>query len=128
MEEQFVPEFRVTDLDAALTWYQRLGFDLEVEQSRGPGLSQRVAGLKRGHIRLLLSTEREVGDQRGIVHLFVDDIASIADEFGVSVKKIPMGGEYAELRDPDGNRIEVLSLKAIPALGHSAAGSDDGDA
>jgi hypothetical protein len=107
MNERFIPEFPVASIDAAIPWYQRLGFDLEWEHSSGVAVERRTAGVKRGELRLTLA-ERDGKGERGVALLFVADIAPIADEFGVDSKRVPQG-RFVELDDPDGNRIRVVS-------------------
>lgn len=95
-------------MEAALPWYERLGFTREFEHSSGPGLTDTTAGVRRGELALILSDrdKRETSD--GIVYLRVADVKPIATEFNVSLQNSPMG-PHIELLDPDGNRIRVVT-------------------
>src|SRR5207244_709771 len=95
--EELVPVFRVSKTDAAIPWYRRLGFTLEIEHSSGPALDRTMAVLKRGELILILSDrdKRETFD--GIIYLRVADIAPIAAEFDVPLQNSPMG-RHIELK------------------------------
>ena len=62
--------------------------------------------LRRGGMRLHLSQHR--GDARPgtLVYMYVDDLDSVASEFGVAVADQPWGREV-KLTDPDGNRFRI---------------------
>jgi hypothetical protein len=106
--EGLAPLLRVSNVEAALPWYERLGFMREFEHSSGPGLTDTTAGVKRGELALILSDrdKRETSD--GIVYLRVADVKPIAAEFNVPLQNSPMG-PHIELRDPDSNRIRVVT-------------------
>lgn len=59
--------------------------------------------LARGDVHISLSEQAEDAPENGLAHLWVDDIAQLADEFGVAVSEALWALE-AELTDPDGNR------------------------
>jgi catechol 2,3-dioxygenase-like lactoylglutathione lyase family enzyme len=96
---------RVEDAEAAVAWYERLGFAKQWEHRFEPGLPAFVE-VARGRVRLFLS-EHE-GDARPdtLVYLRVRDVHAIACEFGVQVRDAPWAREI-ELRDPDGNRLRI---------------------
>jgi len=108
IREALAPVLRVSSARAAVAWYQRLGFVLEVEHSSGPEFSETTALVKRGELALILSDrdKRETSD--GIVYLRVADVTPIAAEFHVPLQNSVIG-HHLELRDPDGNRIRVVA-------------------
>lgn len=108
MSEQAVPILRVTDARTAVRWYRRLGFTQVWEHRFEPGLPAFVE-ITRGPVSLFLS--EHTGDARPdtLVYLRVkrvEDVDSIAAEFGATVGEAPWAREI-ELRDPDGNRLRV---------------------
>jgi catechol 2,3-dioxygenase-like lactoylglutathione lyase family enzyme len=105
MDEEAIPILRVADAAEAVAWYRRLGFAQEWEHRFEPGMPAFVS-VARGRARLFLSEHR--GDARPdtLVYLRLDDVDTIADEFGMTVEVAPWGREI-ELRDPDGNRLRV---------------------
>ncbi len=105
MTEQVVPIFRVTDAAAAIAWYERLGFEREFEHRFEPGFPLYL-GIRRGDARIHLS--EHAGDARPgtLVYFWVDDVDSIAAEFGATVESEPWGREIG-LTDPDGNRLRI---------------------
>ena len=105
MTEQIIPIFRVADAAAALAWYERLGFEREFEHRFGPGLPLYL-GIRRGEARIHLS--EHAGDARPetLVYFWVDDVDSIAAEFGTTVETETWGRELG-LTDPDGNRLRI---------------------
>ena len=110
MDEEVIPILRVKDAAKAVAWYQRLGFQKEWEHHFEPRLPAFVS-VARGDVRLFLSEHR--GDARPdtLVYLRVKDVFSIAKEFQVQVNEQPWAHEI-ELRDPDGNRLRIGTLKA----------------
>lgn len=108
MAEELVPIFRVTDAKATARWYARLGFALVGEHRFADGLPL-YAFLRRGDINLHLS--EHAGDARPntLVYLYVDDVDSIASEFGVEITDQPWAREIT-LTDPDGNRLRIGTL------------------
>lgn len=108
MAEELVPIFRVTDAKATARWYERLGFALVGEHRFADGLPL-YAFLRRGDINLHLS--EHAGDARPntLVYFYVDDVDSIASEFGVEITDQPWAREIT-LTDPDGNRLRIGTL------------------
>jgi len=108
--EHITPFMRVDDAEAALKWYERLGFSKEWEHRFEPGLPLFLA-ISRGPMRIFLSEHK--GDARPdtLIYLSVNDIEAIAAEFGVAIEQAPWGPEL-ELRDPDGNRLRVGRAQA----------------
>ncbi len=108
METEVVPTLRVADADAAVRWYERLGFTRQWEHRFEPGCPAFVS-IARDRARLLLSEHR--GDARPdtLVHLMVSDVDAVVAEFGRPDGEPPYGCQL-ELRDPDGNRLRVRGL------------------
>jgi catechol 2,3-dioxygenase-like lactoylglutathione lyase family enzyme len=105
MGDQVIPVLHVTDAEAALRWYERLGFEREFEHRFEPGLPLYV-GIQRGNARMHLS--EHAGDARPntLVYVWVDDVDAIAAQFNTPVSTQPWGREI-ELTDPDGNRLRI---------------------
>lgn len=105
MAEQLVPIFRVDDARAVLGWYQRLGFESIGEHQFEPGFPLYVF-LRRGHVHLHVSEHTGDAPPGSVAYYSVDDVDSIAAEFGVAVESQPWGREI-ELTDPCGNRLRI---------------------
>ncbi|GAA1469362.1 glyoxalase superfamily protein [Nocardiopsis exhalans] len=105
MSEQAIPILRVTDAEASVRWYRRLGFSQVWEHRFEPGLPAFVE-IIRGPVSLFLS--EHTGDARPdtLVYLRVKDVDTIAAEFGTAVEEAPWAREI-ELQDPDGNRLRI---------------------
>jgi catechol 2,3-dioxygenase-like lactoylglutathione lyase family enzyme len=103
--EELVPIFRVSDGDAAAEWYERLGFVVVGEHRFTPGLP-RYLFLRRGDQHLHLSEHAGDAPPGTLVYLYVDDVDSVAAEFGVEIIEQPWAREIS-LTDPDGNRLRV---------------------
>ena len=108
MSEKLVPILHVADAREAATWYARLDFSIESEHQFAPTLPV-YAFLKRGDSQLHLSEHK--GDARPdtLVYFYVDDVDSIAQEFGREVEEQPWGVREVCLTDPDGNRWRIGS-------------------
>jgi catechol 2,3-dioxygenase-like lactoylglutathione lyase family enzyme len=103
------PLVRVSNAEASVAWYQRLGFISEFEHSRGPALDETTALVRRGELMLILSDQDKGAHAEGVIYLRVADVASIAAEFDVPPQSSPMIGPHLELHDPDGNTIRVVT-------------------
>ncbi len=103
--EAFAPIFRVGEAREAALWYGRLGFEVIGEHQFEPGFPLYVF-LRRGDVFLHLSEHLGDAPAGSVAYLYVDDIDSIASQFGVSVESQPWGREI-ELVDPWGNRIRI---------------------
>jgi catechol 2,3-dioxygenase-like lactoylglutathione lyase family enzyme len=108
MEVEVVPILRVADADAAVRWYERLGFTKQWEYRFDPSCPAFVS-IACGGTRLFLSEHR--GDARPdtLVGLYVSDVDAVEAEFGRPDGEPPYGCEF-ELRDPDGNRLRIRRL------------------
>ena len=105
-----MPIFHVKDGYETAKWYARLGFEVEREHRFAPEMPLYLF-LQRSDVSLHLSEHK--GDARPgtLVYFYVDDVDSIAAEFGVEVEEQPWAREVS-LTDPDGNRLRVGERKA----------------
>ncbi len=105
MREELVPILHTRDAHAAAQWYARLGFSVEGEHQFAPDLPYYLF-LRRGEMAIHLSEHR--GDARPgtLVYLYVQDVDSLAAEFGVEVEDQPWAREIT-LTDLDGNRLRI---------------------
>ena len=93
---------------------RRAGTSVWASPCRGAPLRRRPAALPlppAGDIYLHLS--EHLGDARPgtLVYFYVDDVDSIAAEFGVEVVDQPWAREI-QLTDPDGNRLRIGTVHA----------------
>ena len=111
VDEEVVPVLYVEDAPRAVAWYERLGFSKEWEHQFEPGLPWFVS-VARGRVRLYLS--EHTGDARPntLIHLYVDDIDAISEEFGVPVDEGGLAGRECHLEDPDKNRLRVATRRS----------------
>jgi len=109
MPEELVPIFHVKDGQETAKWYLRLGFEVEDEHRFALELLLYLF-LRRGNIHLHLSEHK--GDARPgtLVYFYVENVDSIASEFGVKIKEQPWAREVS-LTDPDGNRLRIGERK-----------------
>jgi len=105
MVEEIVPILRVADADAAVAWYERLGFRKEWEHRFDPDCPAFVS-VADGPVRLFLSEHLGDAQPDTVVGLVVDDIEAVVTEFGRPAGDQPYGCDF-ELRDPDGNRLRI---------------------
>lgn len=110
METEVVPVIYVEDARRAVAWYERLRFGKEWEHQFEPGFPWFVS-VVRGNARIYLS-EHE-GDARPdtLIHIYVDDIDAVSDEFGIPVDEDGLAGRECDLTDPDGNRLRVATRR-----------------
>ena len=117
-DEALALVFRVADTDAAVAWYQRLGFVASYEHASGPAFSRTTIALSRGELVLILSNLEEDARSSGLVYLRVSDPEAIAEEFGIEVNETPVAWHF-ELTDLDGNRLRIgkpkLTKRGRPA-------------
>ena len=101
-----VPFLRVADAEASAEWYARLGFGIEWRHRLEPGLPLFIA-ISNGAARIFLS--EHTGDARPdtLLYVYVDDVDTVAAEFGAKVELAPYDVREAEIRDPDGNRLRI---------------------
>jgi catechol 2,3-dioxygenase-like lactoylglutathione lyase family enzyme len=111
MAEEVVPVLRVEDAARAVAWYERLGFGKEWEHRFEPGFPSFVS-VARGELHIYLSEHK--GDARPdtLIHLYVDDIDGVSEEFGIPVDEEGLAGREVQLEDPDGNRLRVATRRS----------------
>ena len=105
MSEQIIPIFRVSDAEAALEWYSRLGFERDFEHRFARDLPLYL-GIRRGEVRLHLSEHAGDGRTGSVVYFWVEDVDAIAADFGGTVEVQPWARETT-LSDPDGNHLRI---------------------
>ncbi len=111
MSEEVVPVLYVEDAARAVAWYERLGFGKEWEHQFEPGFPWFVS-VARGQVRLYLSEHKGDARPNTLIHLYVDDVDTIAQEFGVTVDEEGLAGRECALEDPDGNRLRVATRRS----------------
>jgi catechol 2,3-dioxygenase-like lactoylglutathione lyase family enzyme len=109
--EEVVPVLYVENAERAVAWYQRLGFRKEWEHQFEPGFPWFVS-VARGEIRLYLSEHKGDARPNTLIHLYVDDIDSVSEEFGIPVDEEGLAGREVDLEDVDGNRLRVASRRS----------------
>jgi catechol 2,3-dioxygenase-like lactoylglutathione lyase family enzyme len=111
VEEEVVPVLRVEDAARAVAWYARLGFSKEWEHQFEPEFPWFVS-VARGRVRIYLSEHK--GDARPdtLIHLYVNDIEAVSEEFGIAIDEDGLAGRECDLEDPDGNRLRVATRRA----------------
>jgi catechol 2,3-dioxygenase-like lactoylglutathione lyase family enzyme len=106
MNEQAFPILRVSDAEAAVRWYERLGFTKRWEHRFEPGFPAFVE-VARGRAALFLSEHEGDAPPDGVVYLRLGDVDGIASRFGGRARDTEWGTREIELRDPDGNRVRI---------------------
>lgn len=106
MLEEVVPVIRVEDAGRAVVWYQRLGIVKEWEHQFELGFPWFVS-VANDDVRLYLSEHEGDAPHGSLIHLYVDDIDAVSEEFGIPVDEDGLAGRECDLEDPDGNRLSV---------------------
>ncbi|MCA9212440.1 MAG: VOC family protein [Planctomycetales bacterium] len=106
MPDKLVPVLHVTDARKSTEWYARLGFTLESEHQFAQNMPI-YAFLKRGDNSLHLSEHKGDAKPDTLVYFYVDDVDSLAQEFGETAKEQPWGMREIWITDPDGNRWRI---------------------
>jgi catechol 2,3-dioxygenase-like lactoylglutathione lyase family enzyme len=109
--EEVVPVLYVEDAARAVAWYQRLGFEKEWEHQFEPGFPWFVS-VARGAIHIYLSEHKGDARPNTLIHLYVDDIDSVSEEFGIPVDEEGLAGREVDLEDADGNRLRVATRRS----------------
>jgi catechol 2,3-dioxygenase-like lactoylglutathione lyase family enzyme len=108
MNDSFaVPVLRVSDAEAAVKWYERLGFTVEWRAPLEPDMPLSLGLARSSTARLHLS--EPTGDARRgtLVYLHVPDVDEMAAACGITdIDQMPWGRDF-EVQDLDGNRIRV---------------------
>jgi catechol 2,3-dioxygenase-like lactoylglutathione lyase family enzyme len=102
-----VPILRVTDVDQALPWWGRLGFNEEFRHQFEAGLP-RFVGIRRDDCLIYLSEHRGDASGPGLIYLWVADVDDVATEFGATIDEMPWARD-CEITDPDGNRVRAAT-------------------
>jgi hypothetical protein len=94
MDEEVIPILRVANAEAAIAWYERLGFTKESEHRFSPGMPAFVS-IARGRAPLFLSEHQ--GDARPdtLLYLVVGDVGAVAGEFGRPLANRPTGANWS---------------------------------
>ena len=104
--EEAIPVLRITEVDTSVSWYRRLGYDQEWEHRFEPGFPAFLSISRTGCARLFLSEHTGDATPDGLVHLRIDDLEAVAQEFDSEIIEQPWGREV-HLVDPDGNRLRI---------------------
>jgi len=110
MDEEVVPVLRVKDAHRAVDWYARLGFVKEWEHQFEPGFPYFVS-IARGRVRLYLSEHLGDAVPNTLIHLYVNDIDAVAEEFGIPVDEEGLAGRECDIEDIDGNRLRIAARR-----------------
>ena len=119
-EEALVPVFRVRDAEAAIRWYERLGFVVDCEWSSGPMFTETTVVVRRGELALILSSRGNGPSADSLIYLRVADVVDMENEFELSATTV-FGERQLELHDPDGNCIRVVAVTIKPRKGRLIA-------
>ena len=106
-----MPVLYVADAARAVAFYGRLGFVKEWEHQFEPGFPWFVS-VARGHVRLYLSEHKGDARPENLVHLYVNDIDCVSEEFEILVDEEGLAGRQCDLVDPDGNRLRVAARRS----------------
>ena len=108
--EEAIPILRVANVDDAVGWYQRLGYEKEWEHRFEPTLPAFVSITRHGTSRLFLSEHTDDAGgplaPKTNIYLRVRDVDAIAKEFHVEIIEQPWAREVW-LTDVDGHRLRV---------------------
>ncbi len=111
MAEEVVPVLRTADARRAVAWYARLAFEKEWEVQFEPGFP-RFVSVARGNVRIYLSEHSGDAPPGTLIHLYVDDIDAVSEEFAVPVDEAGLAGRECDIEDPDGNRLRIATRRA----------------
>ena len=105
VDEDVIPILRVGQAEAAVKWYELLGFTVQWEHRAEPG-SPAFVEIARGDVRLFLSEHDHDAQPGTAIYLRVHVVDAVAAECGVTARN-RRWTRGVELRDPDGNRVRV---------------------
>lgn len=111
MDESVVPVLRVKDAGRAVEWYARLGFLKEWEHQFEPGFPWFVS-IARGNVRIYLSEHLGDAVPNTLIHLYVNDIDAVSQEFGIAVDEQGLAGRECDVEDLDGNRLRIATPRS----------------
>ena len=106
-----MPVLHTEDADRSVAWYERLGFHKEWKHQFEPGFPSFVS-VARGPIRLYLSEHKGDATPNTLIHLYVNDVDAVSNEFGIPVDDEGLAGRECHLTDPDGNRLRIATRRA----------------
>jgi catechol 2,3-dioxygenase-like lactoylglutathione lyase family enzyme len=109
MAEEVVPVLYVEDAARAVEWYGRLGFAKEWEPVRAR--LPVFVSVARGSVRLYLSEHKGDARPETLIHLYVNDIDAVPEEFGIPVDEEGLAARECDLVDPDRNRLRVATWR-----------------
>jgi catechol 2,3-dioxygenase-like lactoylglutathione lyase family enzyme len=104
--DEAIPVLRVADAEAALRWYEVLGYVKEWEHQLEPGLPWFVSIVRPTGARLFLSEHTGDATPGTLVHLVVEDLDDVVAALGAQLLPQPWGREL-HIADPDGNRLRI---------------------
>jgi catechol 2,3-dioxygenase-like lactoylglutathione lyase family enzyme len=116
MGEEVIPVLRVTDAAKAVAWYARLGFVKEWEHQFEPGFPYFLS-IARGDVRIYLSEHLGDAVPNTLIHLYVNDIDAVSEEFGIPVDENGLAGRECDIEDLDGNRLRIATRRVPSAAG-----------
>jgi catechol 2,3-dioxygenase-like lactoylglutathione lyase family enzyme len=111
--EEAVAVLRVANLDRALSWYQRLGFEKEWEYRFEPDFPAFSSISRGGVARVFLSEHTGDAPPQGLLCLRLSDLDTVANVFDARIFEQPWGREV-HLQDPDGNHLRIGDLAVSP--------------
>ena len=91
--------------------YARLGFEKEWEHQFEPGFPWFVA-VVRGNVHIYLSEHKGDARPNTLVHLYIQDVDRVSEEFGIPVDEEGLAGREVHLEDADGNRLRVATRRS----------------
>jgi catechol 2,3-dioxygenase-like lactoylglutathione lyase family enzyme len=112
LDEEVVPVLYVEDASRAIAWYERLGFREEWRHQFEPGLPWFVSMARGGQVRLYLSEHKGDARPNTLIHLYVNDVDAVSEEFGTPVDEESLAGRECDLEDPEGNRLRVATRRS----------------
>jgi hypothetical protein len=70
----------------------------------------RVSGT--GQVRLYLSEHTGDAPPNSLIHLYVNNVDAVSQEFGIPVDEEGLAGRECDLADPDGNRLRIATRRS----------------
>jgi catechol 2,3-dioxygenase-like lactoylglutathione lyase family enzyme len=111
LDEEVIPVLYVKDAAHGVAWYERLRFFKEWEHQFEPGFPWFVSVARR-RVRIYLSEHKGDARPNTLLHLNVNDVDAVSEEFGIPVDEEGFAGRQCDLEDPDGNRLRVATPRS----------------
>jgi len=116
--QRVIPALRVQSYQAALEFYERLGFQEQWTHVHADGLPV-FASIALDGMEINLTEHAGDCQPGGLVHFYVDDVDALFAEFrarGAQVERAPKNNLGPDIRDmlvvdPDGNRLSFLTVQ-----------------